>query len=172
MPNHLLSIHYKATEIYETLFKSEDLYIVSLLAVIHTNMHNMKIHTHKYIHKPCIRTFSLITFNKFNHFCFIYPGKTSSWKTMNADVPQGSVLGPLLFLIYINDISMHLSSRASLFADDTSLSKHISDYDTDNGELQNDLDIIENWAKQWKVKFNPLKSDALLISRRLKGQVS
>ena len=63
---------------------------------------------------------------------------------------------------------MHLSSRASLFADDTSLSKHISDYDTDNGELQNDLNIIENWAKQWKVKFNPLKSDALLISRRLK----
>ena len=94
-------------------------------------------------------------------------GKTSSWKTINAGVPQGSVLGPLLFLIYINDISMHLSSRASLFADNTSLSKHISDYDTDSGELQNDLNIIENWTKQWKVKFNPLKSDALFISRRL-----
>ena len=55
---------------------------------------------------------------------------------------------------------MHLSTRASLFVDDTSLSKHISDHDTDNGVLQNDLKIIENWAKQWKVKFNPLKSDA------------
>ena len=70
----------------------------------------------------------------------------------NAGVPQGSVLGPLLILIYINDISMHLSSRASLFAGDTTLSKHVSDYD-DNGELQNDLNISENWAKQWKVKF-------------------
>ena len=62
---------------------------------------------------------------------------------------------------------MHLSSRASLFADDSSLSKHISCHDTDNGELQNDLNIIENWAKQWKVKLNPLKSDVLLISRRV-----
>ena len=85
-------------------------------------------------------------------------GKTSSWKAINAGIPQRSVLCPLL--IYINDISIHLSSRASLFADDTSLSKHISDHDTDNGELQSDLKIIKNWAKQWKVKFNPLKSDA------------
>ena len=79
-------------------------------------------------------------------------------------MPQGSVLGPLLFLIYINDITENLSSTPTLFADDTSLSKQIVD-DRMTLDLQNDLNTIGNWAKRWKIKFNPLKSVSLLISR-------
>ena len=93
-------------------------------------------------------------------------GKSSSWKTINAGVPQGSVLGPLLFLIYINDIGSNLSCKTTLFADDTTISKHITNQMTTSNELQCDLTTIEDWADKWKVKFNPLKSEGLLISRR------
>ena len=88
----------------------------------------------------------------------------SSWQTINAGVPQGSVIGPLMFLIYINDIGNNLSSTATLFADDTSLSKHIIDDNISNN--QHDLDTIEAWASKWQVIFNPLKSESLLVSLR------
>ena len=63
-------------------------------------------------------------------------GKFSTWKCIQAGVPQGSVLGPLLFLVYINDITNNLSCRTSLFADDTSLSKPIDDPVMSNMEIQ------------------------------------
>ena len=93
-------------------------------------------------------------------------GKCSSWQTINADVPQGSVFGPLMFLIYINDIGNNLSSTATLFANDTSLSKHIIDDYISNNEIQDDLDTIQAWASKWKVILNPLKSESMLVSLR------
>ena len=91
-------------------------------------------------------------------------GKCSSWQTINAGVPQGSVLGPLMFLIYINDIGNNLSSTATLFADDTPLSKHIIDDNISNNEVQHDLDTNEAWASKWQVIFNPLESESRLVS--------
>ena len=84
-------------------------------------------------------------------------------ENVKGSVSQVSVLGPLLFLIYINDITMNLTCNTSLFADDTSLYKLI-DGDTSILEVQNDLDKIGDWANKWKVKFNPLKSESLLNS--------
>ena len=86
--------------------------------------------------------------------------------TWNAGVPQGSVLCPLLFLVYINDIANHLTSKATLYADDTTLSKQINDSVISTYEIQNDLHMIDCWASKWKVKSNPTKSESLLISRR------
>ena len=93
-------------------------------------------------------------------------GKCSSWQTINAGVPQGSVLGPLMFLISIIDIGNNSSSTATLFADDTSLSKHIIDDNISNNEVQHDLDTIEAWASKWQVIFNPLRPESMLVSLR------
>ena len=71
----------------------------------------------------------------------------------------------LLFLIYINDITTNISCKTTLYADDTSISKHVTDPITSNNELQHDLTTIEAWADKWKIKFNPVKSEALLITR-------
>ena len=70
-------------------------------------------------------------------------------------VYQGPVLGPLFFLIYINDLVDNVSSEAKLFADDTSLFTDVYNVETAANKLNRDLDIISNWARQWKTQFNP-----------------
>ena len=82
-------------------------------------------------------------------------GKSSSWAHIKAGVPQGSVLGPLLFLIYINDLPDGLKCNAKLFADDTSIFSIVTDINESCHELNNDLLKINNWAHQWKMSFNP-----------------
>ena len=81
--------------------------------------------------------------------------KNSNWSPVTAGVPQGSVLGPLFFLIYINDLVDNVSSEAKLFADDTSLLTVVYDVDIAVDKLNRNLDIISNWAHQWKKQFNP-----------------
>lgn len=88
----------------------------------------------------------------------------SELKTLKAGVPQGSVLGPLLFLIYVNDIVDHLISIARLFADDTSLSFTSNNVQDIEGILNHDLRYISVWAKQWLVDFNPNKTEAIFFS--------
>ena len=70
-------------------------------------------------------------------------GQVSDWSDVRAGVPQGSILGPLLFLIYMNDLSEGLSSNAKLFADDTSLFSVIQDSNTSAVELNSDLAKIK-----------------------------
>ncbi|MCG8046320.1 MAG: reverse transcriptase domain-containing protein [Candidatus Thiodiazotropha endolucinida] len=84
--------------------------------------------------------------------------------SVTAGVPQGSVLGPLLFLIYINDISENLLSLTRLFADDSSLFVSATNMGDLEGILNHDLLIITHWAKQWLIKFNPNKTEAMLFS--------
>ena len=92
-------------------------------------------------------------------------GQISSWRPVLAAVPKGSILGPLLFLVYIKDLPNDLNSKVKLFADDTSLFTIVKD---------NDLLEISKCAYNWKMLFNPDPNKLLqevLFSRKNKLQV-
>ena len=82
-------------------------------------------------------------------------GQHSDWTRVNAGVPQGSILGPLFFLIYINDLSTGINSEVKLFADDTSIFSVVKNVDESANTLNDDLHLISQWAFQWKMSFNP-----------------
>ena len=82
-------------------------------------------------------------------------GQNSKWKLVKAGVPQGSILRPLFFLIYINDLQVGLKSEVKMFADDTSLFSIVNDSQSSSVTLNKDLTLISKWAYQWKMNFNP-----------------
>ena len=82
--------------------------------------------------------------NRKQHVIFV--GKQSSWNLIKAGVPQGSIFGPLLFLVYINDIPHVVNNNICLFADDTTIFITVDDLTDAASELNNDLQNINNWA--------------------------
>ena len=98
-------------------------------------------------------------------------GQNSSWKGITSGVLQGSILGPLLFLIYISDLSDGLSSNCKLFADDTTLFCVVYGVTISSSEVNSDLAKISEWTFKWKMSFNldPTKpAHELIFSRKLK----
>ena len=81
-------------------------------------------------------------------------GQTSSRLNVTADVSQGSVLGPLLFLIYINDLPDEITSSCKIFKDDTSLFSKIENKSYSNFQLDKGLETISKRVFQWKMLFN------------------
>ena len=99
-------------------------------------------------------------------------GQSSKWQNVNTGVPQGSVLGPLFFLIYINDLPQGLHSDVKLFADDTSLFSVIHDVDASSATLNNDLVKIQEWTYHWGMSFNPdrnKQAQEVIFSRKLRN---
>ena len=87
-------------------------------------------------------------------------------RPVNAGVPQGSVLGPLFFFVYVNDIIDNLLSISRLVADDTSLACSASNFNDIEGIWNHDLDMLYTWSKQWLVSFNPTNTEAILLSNQ------
>ena len=105
-----------------------------------------------------------ISGNVLNMFCsylskrkqrVVLNGSSSSFFPVESGVPQGSVLGPLLFLVYINDLEYDIKSKINFFADDTMLFSTVHDPDITADELNHDLINISMWAYQWRMSFNP-----------------
>ena len=95
----------------------------------------------------------------------VIKGNSSDWHENKAEVPQGSILGPLLFLIYVNDIVNNIESQILLFADDTSLFEIIDD-PANFIRINNDLEKLNNWAQTWLVTFNPKKTKYMIFCQK------
>lgn len=98
------------------------------------------------------------------HQRVVIDGHSSGWIRIEAGVPQGSILGPLLFIIFINDIINQIQTNIRLFADDTSLFHSIVDNHLAQRLLNHDLQKISEWAAQWLMVFNALKNEAMTLS--------
>ena len=83
-------------------------------------------------------------------------GKTSEWSPVRSGVPQGSVLGPVLFVIFINDLDEGVRNHIRKFADDTKLFSQVSTYE-DAEKLQKDLSTLNEWSNEWSMLFNAEK---------------
>ena len=83
----------------------------------------------------------------------VVDGKASAWVPVESGVPQGTVLGPQLFLAFINDLPKAVSSRVRLFVDDCVLYRKV-ETNADCHALQEDLRSLEEWERQWCMSFN------------------
>jgi hypothetical protein len=92
-------------------------------------------------------------------------GCLSSWEEVTSGVPQGSVLGPLLFLLYVNDIPAQLDCDVLLFADDLKIWRTIKSSE-DSVALQRDLNKLQDWSETWLLSFNASKCSFINIRAR------
>ena len=97
--------------------------------------------------------------------CVSIRGSTSRWLPVDSGVPQGSVLGPILFLFYINDLIDGLECPILLFADDAKIFKEIKSQD-DIDMLTRDMEKIQNWSNKWLLTFNEEKCTTMHIGKQ------
>ena len=99
----------------------------------------------------------------------VLEGINSDWLPVTSGVPQGSIFGPIMFILYSNDLGSSLSPGTSiaLYADDAKIFRHIYSLE-DCRILQTDLQQLEKWSKNWKLNFNTDKCKVMCFGRNLK----
>ena len=83
----------------------------------------------------------------------VVDAEVSSWKSVLSGVPQGSVLGPILFLVYTNDLEEGVTGKILTIADDTKLFRKVKEIG-DKQNLQDDIDKLVKWSEKWQMLFN------------------
>lgn len=94
----------------------------------------------------------------------IVNGHASPWTDVTSGIPQGSVLGPILFVVFINDLPDVVSCGIKLFADDSKASKQVKTLE-DCQSLQQDLTNLQDWADKWQMRFHPQKCKVLRVGK-------
>ena len=97
-------------------------------------------------------------------------GVKSDWAPVVSGVPQGTVLGPLLFSLHINDITADIESEIRLFADDCVCYREIKDKE-DTLKLQRDIDRLGNWARKWGMRFKPVKCNMMQLTNKTLNKI-
>ena len=92
-------------------------------------------------------------------------GEFSQWHDVTSGIPQGSVLGPILFVVFINDLPDCVDSEVFMFADDTKLYRDIADQN-DIQTVQDDINKLFNWSEKWLLRFHPDKCKVLPITTK------
>ena len=146
-------------EISLMMIKLSDLSLVLALKIIFTNCLRRGLFPEIWKLKRCGVSGQLLSlfqsFLKDRKQRTVFSGQSSGWGDISAGVPQGSILGPLFFLVYINDLAVGLKCNVKLIADDTSLFTVVKDSNTAASDMNHDLDLIGQWAHTWRMSFNP-----------------
>ena len=106
-----------------------------------------------------------------DRFCSVFQtaascsGIKSDWASVLSGVPQGTILGPVLFSLYINNITTEIDSEIRLFADDCVCYHEIKGTE-DTVKLQEDIDCLGFWARKWGMRFQPVKCNIMQITRK------
>ena len=156
-------IHDWATSIDQR--KQVDIFILDFEKAFDTVPHELlKTKLHKYgISKNILNWIDAFLGNRTQ--CVVVNGTKSETSTVISGVPQGTVLGPILFLVHINDISENITSDIRLFADDCVCYREINNKE-DCNKLQDDINRLGNWATSWGMRFQPIKCNMLRLSRK------
>ena len=95
----------------------------------------------------------------------VVEGKSSSWENVKSGIPQGTVLGPILFLIFVNDLTDDLTSMTKLFADDTKVYREVNNRE-DASSLQKDVETLTTWSRVWQLPFNATKCKCMHFGKK------
>ena len=94
-------------------------------------------------------------------------GEESSWCDITSGIPQGSVLGPVLFVIFINDLPDDINGKVKMYADDTKMYRRITAAQ-DHQDMQADLERLDDWSKKWQLRFNEKKCKIMHLGKQEK----